>query len=133
AGFTDVDGGDIVAKYLLPAVDVIEQFGRGTLRPHQRRLDAVLRQQPEQVFRLHQSAGGVVVDKEFFAVEFGTAVDEWGDTVGDQIAAEIVIVEDARQIQFFQFGNGCGRRAAGMRLETMYRGVNKGRRDQRDG
>jgi hypothetical protein len=36
---------------------MIEQLGRGTLRPHQRRLDLVLLRQPEQVFGFHQSTG----------------------------------------------------------------------------
>jgi hypothetical protein len=33
-----------------------------------------------------------VVDKEFLAIEFGAAVDERGNPVGDQIAAETVVV-----------------------------------------
>jgi hypothetical protein len=37
----------------------------------------------------------IVLDEEFLAVKFGAAVDERRDAVGDQIAAEIVIVEDA--------------------------------------
>ena len=36
-----------------------------------------------------------MVDEELLAVEFGAAVDEGRDTVGDQVTAEIVIVEDA--------------------------------------
>src|SRR5476651_2002489 len=99
-GDTEMDGGDVVGIDLLPAVDVIEQFGGGTLRAHQGRLDLVLFQQAEQVFRLHQAGGGVVVDEEFLAVEFGAAVDESGDAVGDQIAAEIVVVEYAGDVQF---------------------------------
>jgi hypothetical protein len=38
-----------------PAVDMIEQLGRGALRPHQRRFDFVFLKQPEQMFRLLQS------------------------------------------------------------------------------
>ncbi len=52
-----------------------------------------------------------MVDEEFFAVEFGAAVDEGRDAVGDQIAAEIIIVEDAREIEFLQLGDGGDRRA----------------------
>src|SRR5260370_34448086 len=48
-------------------------------------------------FPVPSTAGGVVVDKEFFAIEFGAAVDEWRNAVGDQIAAEIVVVEYAAQ------------------------------------
>src|SRR6266478_1539613 len=75
-GLTQMDGGDVVGIYFLPAVDVIEQLGRGTLRAHQGRLDAVLIQQPEQILRLHQSAGGIVVDEKFLTEKFGAAVDE---------------------------------------------------------
>jgi hypothetical protein len=59
---------------LLPAVDVIEQFCLGTLRAHQCRLDLVFLEQAEKILRFHQAAGGVVIDKEFFTVEFGAAV-----------------------------------------------------------
>src|SRR6202171_6286419 len=59
AGFAEVDRGDVVGIDLLPAVEVIEQFCRSTLGAHQGRFDVVLFQQPEQVFRLHQSASRV--------------------------------------------------------------------------
>src|SRR5260370_560452 len=62
----EVNGGDVVGIDFLPAVEVIEQSGRGTLRAHQGCFDPVFLKQPEQVFRFHQPAGGVVVDKEFF-------------------------------------------------------------------
>src|SRR5271167_3693451 len=78
-----VDGREVVGIYLLPAVDVIEQFARRTLRAHQGRLDLVLVEQTEQVFRFHQSGGGIVIDEELLAIEFGAAVDEGGDAVFD--------------------------------------------------
>src|SRR6266851_5354887 len=87
-GHTEMNRRDIVCKDLLPAVDVVEQFGRSALRAHQRRLDLVLIQQPEQIFRFHQPAGGVVIEKEFLAIKFGSAVDEGRDAIGDQITAE---------------------------------------------
>jgi hypothetical protein len=76
-GFTNMDVAMSSAYTFCHPFDMIEQFCGGVLRPHQGRFDAVLVQQPEQI--LHQSAGGVVIDKEFFAVEFGAAVDEGGD------------------------------------------------------
>src|SRR6202035_5000749 len=79
ASLADMDGGDVVGVDLLPAVDMVEQFRRRALRAHQGRLDLVLLQQPEQVFRLHQAGGRVVVDEEFLAVEFSAAVNEGGD------------------------------------------------------
>src|SRR6202021_311701 len=100
AGLADMNGGDVVGIYLLPPIHMIEQLGRGTLRPHQRRLDLVLVQQAKQIARLHQSAGGVVIDHEFFAEQFGSPVDEGGDAIGDEEAAKIVIVETAGEIIF---------------------------------
>ena len=46
---------NVVGIDLLPAVDMIEQLGRRTLRAQQGRLDLVRIEQAEQIFRLHQS------------------------------------------------------------------------------
>jgi hypothetical protein len=73
----------------LPAVEMIEQLCRRTLRSRQRRLDVVILQQPEQSFRLDQLAGEVMIDHEFLAEQFGAAVDEGRNTAGDQMAADL--------------------------------------------
>ena len=51
AGLAKVNCGDVVGIDFLPAVKVIEQLGRGALRPHQGRLDLVLLKQPEQAIK----------------------------------------------------------------------------------
>jgi hypothetical protein len=48
----------------------------GTALIASRSLDLVLIQQPEQVFQLHQSAGGVVID-ENFATPLASAGAAW--------------------------------------------------------
>ncbi len=73
-----------------------------------------------------------MVYKEFLAIEFGAAVDERRNPVGDQIAAEIVVVEYAGQIQFLQRGDGRHRRAVAVRFETMHRRIDKSTPHQRD-
>src|SRR5882724_12233710 len=84
---------DAVGIDLLPAVDVIEQLGRRTLRPQQGRLDLVRVRSEEQVFRLHQSGCVVVIDEEGLAEQCGAAVDEGRNAACDQVAAEIIIIE----------------------------------------
>ena len=71
-----MDGRDIVGIDFLPAVEVIEPPGRRTPSAHQGRFDLVVVEQAEQVLRLHQAGGGVLVDEESLAMEFGAAVDE---------------------------------------------------------
>jgi hypothetical protein len=67
AGLADVDRGDVIGHR--PSASRL-----GTLRAHQCRLDLVFLAQAAKILRLHQAAGGVVIDKEFFTVEFGAAV-----------------------------------------------------------
>jgi len=59
-------------------------------------------------------------------------VDKWRSAVGDQIAAEIAVIEYAGQIQFLQRGHGRDRRAAAVRFETTHRRMDKSPRHQRD-
>jgi hypothetical protein len=70
-----MDGDDVVGVCLLPAIDMIEQFDRRALRAHQGRRTFVRIEQAEQIAWL-RAGGGAVIDEEFFALEFGAAVDE---------------------------------------------------------
>ena len=45
--------------------------------------------------------------------------------LGDQVAAEIIVVEHARDIELLQLGDGGDRCAVGVRFETMHRRVGK--------
>ena len=85
AGLTEVNRRNVVGVDLLPAIQVVEQDVRGAPRPHQRRLDVVFFQQTKKNLRLHQAAGGVVVDEEFFAIEFGAPVDEGATPLAEQM------------------------------------------------
>jgi len=62
---------DAVGIDLLPAVDVIEQLGRSTLRPQQGRLDIVRVEQTEQVFGSSIPDALFVIDEEGLAEQFG--------------------------------------------------------------
>ena len=82
-------------------------------------------EQPKQIVRLHQAAGGIVADEEFLAIEFSAAIDEGRDAGGDRIAAEIMIVEHASEIVFLQLGDRRDRRAVNMR--QAWQAVNPGK------
>src|SRR2546430_13800144 len=97
---------DVVGIDFLPAVDVIEQFGRSALRAHQGGLDLVLVQEAEQVFRLHQSGRSVMIDEEYLAVQLGTAIDEGCDVGIDHLSAELKDAEDLRHTSCLEQDDG---------------------------
>ena len=80
---SEVDGGDLVRIDFLPAIHMIEQLGRCAFGAQQGRLDFVLLKQAEQVVRFGQARRRTVIDKKLLAIEFGAAVDESCDAVGN--------------------------------------------------
>ena len=96
ARLAQVDRRNVVGIDLLPAVDVIEQFV-AALCVRINVASILYSSSRRNKFSGSIRPGrSVVIDKEFLAVQFGAAVDERRDAVGDQIAAEIVVVEHAR-------------------------------------
>jgi hypothetical protein len=90
-------------------------------RAQQRRLNVILVEEMEQIIRRRQAI--VVIDDKFLAVKLGAAVNERRNAARDQIAAEVVIIQDAPGLELVDRRRRASRRppiAAASRERPSY-------------